>query len=200
MTTTTGLRVAMERSDRAPARRGIGPAWLRAAIAVAALAGLAACGGHVSEGKDCPPAQRARTVSGFCVPRYVTLKRGEVYGRQGPGKDYPALWIYHVRGLPVQIVAETEDWRRICDPDGGATWVHRSMVDGRRAILAIGPGPVTLRRRPSDAAPASGYLNARALASLKDCRGDWCKVTAEGVTGWMPAARAWGLARAPQCR
>ena len=81
-------------------------------LALAAIA-LASCGGHGGEGKDCPPAAHISVVSGFCVPRYVSLKRDKVYARKGPGVDYPALWIYRAKGLPVQVVAETLDWRRV---------------------------------------------------------------------------------------
>jgi SH3-like domain-containing protein len=175
-----------------------GVAAAAAALALACLA-LAGCGDPVSEGKDCPAAARARTVSGFCVPRYVSLKRGEVYARKGPGKDYPALWIYRAKGLPVQVVAETTDWRRVCDPDGGAIWVHRSMVDGRRTVMALGAAAVALRRAPAAASPATGYLNPRALAVLDRCRGAWCKVAVGGVAGWLASDQVWGLAAAPQC-
>ena len=117
------------------------------------------------------------------MPRWVSLKRGEVYGRKGPGKDYPAVWVYRAPGLPVQVVGETTDWRRICDPDGGATWVHRSMVDGRRTIMATGATPTALRRAAKADAPVSGLLNGRALATLEKCQGGWCKVKAGGATG-----------------
>ncbi len=133
------------------------------------------------------------------MPRYVSLKRGEVYGRKGPGKDYPAVWIYRARGLPVQVVAETSDWRRICDPQGGATWIHRSMVDGRRTVMSIGPAPVTLFKAARPGAPTAGVLVARALANLDRCEGDWCRIRVAGVTGWAPAARLWGVAPAAQC-
>ena len=122
-------------------------------------------------------------MSGFCVPRWVSLKRGEVYARKGPGGDYPALWVYRVKGLPVQVVAETTDWRRICDPDGGAAWVHRSMVDGRRTVMALGATPIPLLRTPGAGAAETGLLNGRALAGLRACQGAWCKVKAGGVTG-----------------
>ncbi|MEO9211550.1 MAG: SH3 domain-containing protein [Caulobacteraceae bacterium] len=193
----------MAESDTAPRRRGKGAARRNRPAAVAgglAALALAGCQQQVAAGKDCPAAQRARSVSGFCVPRYVSLKRGEVYGRKGPGKDYPAQWIYHVKGLPVQIVAETQDWRRVCDPDGGVTWVHRSMVDGRRTVMAMGATPVALRKAPRTAAPAAGLLNARALAALEGCRGSWCKVAVGGVSGWVDAGAVWGLAGQAQCR
>ena len=115
--------------------------WLALTFLATALAG---CGEHASEGTDCPIADRAKTVSGFCVPRWVSLKHGEVMGRKGPGKDYPAQWVYKVKGLPVQVVGETEEWRRVCDPDGGAVWVNRSEIDGRRMIMSLAS---RLRRR-----------------------------------------------------
>jgi SH3-like domain-containing protein len=170
-----------------------------ASLAVAALS-LAGCGGRGGEGKDCPPTASAATVSGFCVPRYVSLKRDMVYARKGPGTDYPALWVYRARGLPVQVVAETLDWRRICDPDGGAVWVHRSMVDGRRTVQALGPTPVELLEAPRAGAKVAGLISPRALAALDRCQNGWCKLTVDGAAGWASASRVWGVASAPQCR
>jgi SH3-like domain-containing protein len=218
VTITFGLRGAMgeseaERSGRGsraarPTKTGLRSqarvkriAIVRLAVLLAAAAApLAGCDRAESEGGDCPVAARAHTVSGFCVPRYVSLKRGEVYGRKGPGKDYPAVWIYRARGLPVQVVAETAEWRRVCDPDGGATWIHRSMVDGRRTVLATGSSTVNLQKSPKSGAAVTGMLAPRALASLDRCQGDWCKVQVGGVDGWAPAARLWGVDPAAQCR
>lgn len=168
---------------------------------VAVIAGsLAACGGEQDEARDCPAAERARTISGYCVPRYVSLKRGEVYGRKGPGKDYPPVWIYHVRGLPVQIVAETDEWRRVCDPFGGVAWVSRAMVAGRRTVVALGSAPAPLRDSPRSDAKITGILASKALAALDTCRQGWCRVKVDGVSGWAPAEGFWGVAPAAQCR
>ena len=66
------------------------------------------------------PAQAAprQTPSGQPVPRYVSLKFDKVYARAGPGEDHRLLWVYEAKGLPVQVIAENIEWRRICDPDG----------------------------------------------------------------------------------
>jgi SH3-like domain-containing protein len=161
---------------------------------------LSACGDRGGEGKDCPAAMKARTPSGFCVPRYVSLKRDEVFGRKGPGKDYDALFVYHAKGLPVQIVQETTDWRRICDPDGQLIWIHRSMVDGRRTVMATSVQAAPIRRAPRADSPPAGFLNVKALASLDRCKGDWCKVSVAGVGGWVAKADVWGATEGAQCK
>lgn len=166
-----------------------------ALILPALILGLGACELPTRrDGRD--PA----TPSGFAVPRYVTLKFGEVNARSGPSDENRILWTYRSRGLPVQIVAETDEWRRICDPEGGLAWVKKSQIDGRRQAMAISPAPVALRRRPEAAAPPAAYLNPRALAALDKCEGGWCRLKLGEATGWAPAAQLWGAAPEPQCR
>jgi len=160
---------------------------------------LCACGDRGGEGADCPAGVKQKTPSGYCVPRYLSLKRGEVFGRKGPGKDYPTVFVYHARGLPVQVVDETSDWRRICDPDGGAVWVSSSMVDGRRTVMAEGTAAIALRQSPVDTSAANAYLRPRSVASLGDCRGGWCKVSVDGAAGWVKSSEVWGLAPGAQC-
>ena len=167
---------------------------------IAGALALAGCGDKGAEGGDCPPGARSKTASGFCVPRWVVLKRDDVIARKGPGADYEALFTYHAKGLPVQVVAETADWRRICDPDGGAVWVGRIMVDGKHNVMARGKDPLALRRAPKADSPVAGLVNARALASLEDCKAGWCRVKVGGVSGWAPADALWGTQTAAQCR
>jgi SH3-like domain-containing protein len=129
----------------------------------------------------------------------VSLKR-EVYARKGPGMDYPAQWTYRAAGLPVQIVAETLDWRRICDPYGAAVWVYRTTLDGRRTVLANPGAPVPMLASPAAGAKVAGLLNGGALAGLDRCEGAWCRVRIAGAAGWVAADRIWGAAPAAQCR
>jgi SH3-like domain-containing protein len=143
-------------------------------------------------------AERA-TPSGYPVPRYVTLKFGKVNARAGPGDDHRLLWVYRTKGLPLQVVAETSEWRRVCDPDGGVAWVHKRVTDGRRAVINTTGRPAPLLRRPRAGAEPAAYLNVRAMASLVRCQKGWCTVKADGVSGWTPQGALWGTADAPQC-
>jgi len=167
---------------------------------LASLLIIGACGRHGGEGADCPANVKQSTPSGYCVPRYVSLKRGEVFGRKGPGKDYATQFVYHARGLPVQVVDETADWRRICDPDGGAAWISRAMIDGRRTVMPTGRTQLALRQKPAADAGASAYLRPRAVAELGRCKGDWCEISADGARGWVKSSEVWGLSPQAQCR
>ena len=50
----------------------------------------------------------------------------------GPAKTYEIKWLYQRAGLPVEITAEFENWRRIRDSDGTEGWVYHSLLSGRR--------------------------------------------------------------------
>lgn len=145
-------------------------------------------------------AQAARvTPSGLPVPRYVTLKFGSVNARAGPGDDYRALWVYQVRGLPVQVIAESSEWRRICDPERGVAWVHMRTTDGRRNVMRAAAPALPVKSAPRDDSRTIALLQPRALAALQRCEAGWCRVKADGVTGWVPAAAVWGADDRPQC-
>ena len=137
-------------------------------------------------------AQDGRTgASGLPLPRFVSLKSGEVNLRTGPGKRYPIDWIYRRRGLPVEIIDEFEDWRRVRDHDGTVGWVHRFMLMSRRTVLVTGETR-TLRRKPAPAAPGLAYLQAGVIADLKDCHKVWCRIEAQGFDGWLHRSEMFG--------
>ncbi len=130
-----------------------------------------------------------QTPSGLPVPRYVTLKFDKVNARAGPGDDYP-----------VQVVAETAEWRKICDPEGQSAWVHRRTTDGARSVMRLAGGPVPLKSKADAGARTVAILPARGLASLDKCKDGWCRLKGRGGAGWVPQSSVWGLNDAPQCR
>ena len=163
-------------------------------LAAAALL-LCACDGVRARDQRDPT-----TPSGFAVPRWLVLKFDEVNARSGPSEDNRILWTYRSRGLPVQVVAETKEWRRICDPDGGLVWVKKGQVDGHRNVMRVKTAPLELRRAPKAAAAVEAILKPKSMAALTGCKDGWCKVKVQGVTGWAPAAELWGVDDAAQCQ
>ena len=134
-----------------------------------------------------------KTVSGLPVPRFVSLKSDKVYLRKGPGADFPVDWVYQRRGLPVEIIAEFDVWRRIQDSDGTRGWIYKQLLDGERTALVKGTALVTLHASPTDDAPASAYAQPGLIAHLSSCEGQWCKLATRGYEGWVKRGQIWGV-------
>ncbi len=137
---------------------------------------------------------QARSSSGLPLPRFVTLRSGEVNLRAGPGVRYPVEWVYKKRNLPVEVVAEYDTWRKIRDWQGTQGWVHQGMLSGRRSIIVTGDLR-TLRSDPSTGAKPSAKLEEGVIARLLECPEEmtWCKIDADGYKGWLRKAEFWGV-------
>ena len=60
------------------------------------------------------------------VPRFVSLKSDKVNVRKGPSTDQSIVWVFSRAGLPVEVIAESENWRRVRDSEGadGLSLIH----------------------------------------------------------------------------
>ena len=134
--------------------------------------------------------------SGLPVPRYVSLKSDHVNVRAGPTKDNDVAWVYTRSGLPVEITAEFENWRRVRDSEGAEGWVYHSLLSGRRtAVITMKTKDdlALLYDRPDSAGAISARLQAGVVAQVKKCATGWCRVTGNGFDGWIEQQRLWGV-------
>lgn len=132
--------------------------------------------------------------SGHPLPRFVSLKSNQVNIRRGPGKEYPVLWQFQRRGLPVEIIAEYELWRQIRDHQGAEGWVHASLLRGQRAII-VKPSREAqpLRVSPDSEARIVAFIQPGVVADLEDCQRDWCEIDVGSHAGWLPKDLLWGV-------
>lgn len=126
------------------------------------------------------------------LPRYVSLKTKEANVRRGPSLTHRIDWVFQRRDMPLQVVAEYENWRRVIDRDGQGGWVHYTMLSGVRTVI-VDEDHLALRTKPSDDATERAELEQNVIARLGDCNGDWCELTAGGYTGWGHKSRLWGV-------
>ena len=126
------------------------------------------------------------------VPRFVSLRSGEVNLRTGPGTNYPVDWVFVRRGLPVEIIGEFDVWRKIRDWQGTVGWVHQSMLDGRRTARITGADR-ELRRQPAEGAGIVARVAPGVIGRLLECEASWCELDAEGYRGWLKRDEFWGV-------
>ncbi len=131
--------------------------------------------------------------TGMPVPRWVTIKAQRVNVRRGPSLEHDVLWTYVKPGLPVEIIAEYDSWRRIRDVDGGTGWVKSVMLDGRRRVMFTGLVNTALLNEPNGEADAVALAAPGLIADLVACDGEWCEVSARGYDGFVTRDRLWGV-------
>jgi SH3-like domain-containing protein len=141
--------------------------------------------------------------TGLPIPRYASLKSDRVNLREGPSKDHRTSWVFQRAGLPVEIVAEFETWRRIRDAEGTEGWVLHSLLSGRRTALVMPwvkaeAGAITVHEGADERAAVVARIEAGVIANVKQCTGSWCRIVlavpnARDIAGYIRQDRLWGV-------
>jgi len=152
--------------------------------------------------------------SGLPLPRFVSLKASHVNMRVGPGRDYQVQWLYVRKGLPMEIIQEFGNWRKVRDPRGSEGWVLHSLLSNKRVTI-ITPWDMFAADAKSDEKPAQiptvnmygsatisanivAMIEAGSLAVVEDCRGEWCRLALKNsnksnVNGYVRQSLLWGV-------
>lgn len=137
--------------------------------------------------------------SGLPLPRFVSLKSKRVNMRVGPGKQYQVVWLYLKPGLPMEIIQEFDNWRKVRDPEGNEGWILHSLLSGARTAV-VNPwesnrteGRADLKKSPSSGAAISAKLEPGVITRVGSCDDDWCKVSVNDVEGYVSKKQIWGV-------
>lgn len=124
-------------------------------------------------------------------PYYASIAASKARMRTGPGRNYPASWLYQRADLPVKVVEVYNDWRKVEDPDGTQGWMQVALMSPTRTGYIIG-GIVELR----DAPRANARINWRAapgvVGRISKCQRGWCWFDVKGRAGYVEQNRIWG--------
>lgn len=123
---------------------------------------------------------------------YVSQRTDKAYLREGPTYRHKVLWIYRHKGYPFQVIASFDVWRRVRAPDGTVGWMAASMLSDQRTVLVTGKGRVPIYAAPGDTKVVA-LADPGATAKLTACAPAACRITGEGVEGWIPRSRIWGV-------
>ncbi len=170
-----------------PASRFLTPLMVLAVL-LASIAGAVPASAQVNDAAAAP------NPSGLPIPRWVSIRAAEVNLRTGPGARYPIDWVLQRKSLPVEVVGEFENWRKIRARDNTEGWVHKSMLSGQRTAT-VTVARARILSGPESRAPVAAFVEEGVTVMLESCEADWCDVAipTHGVKGWIPRAALWGL-------
>ena len=133
------------------------------------------------------------------VPYWASINVGEAMMRTGPGRNFPAEWLYKRRGLPVKVVKTYTDerahaeWRRVQDPDGAEGWMQANLLSDQRTALVIGDVR-PLREKPDTASAIVWRAEPGVVGKVTQCGGGSCNLDVGGKKGFIEIGHLFGVA------
>jgi SH3-like domain-containing protein len=126
-------------------------------------------------------------------PYWASIASGQAMTRTGPGQNYPGVWLYQRRDLPVRVIKKYDNWRLIQDPDGAQGWMLvRLLSDKRTAIIKPGQ-PRAIRVGPYDTAKVGYNAEPGVVGRISKCGDGWCRIEVGNRRGYVRIADIWGV-------
>ncbi|WP_246160080.1 SH3 domain-containing protein [Aureimonas fodinaquatilis] len=177
----------------------MGRQFINRSIAVLAAFILYAAPISVAQSQDATANDTAAASSSrLPLPRFVSLKAERANLRVGPGRDFPISWLFTKRGLPMEIIQEFEQWRRVRDSEGSEGWIYYSLLSGERSAIAAPwlsgqDVHIDVRRNNVEEAAVVARLEPGVVMKVENCTGTWCRVDVADRKGFVAQNQLWGV-------
>ena len=132
-------------------------------------------------------------VTGYQLPRFVSLKTNESNLRVGPSLNYPIKIRYLVSNIPIEIIQEYKDWRKVKDYDGNEGWMHKRLLSGKRFAIILPPYNASVQVYLKPEGTLLGKIGKRNIVELKKCLPQWCYILFNKNKGWVTKNNLWGV-------
>ena len=150
--------------------------WVRAFVGMTTL-----CCAAAAQAQDKQP------------PYWASIASGQAMTRTGPGKNYPGVWLYQRRDLPVRVVKKYENWRMIQDPDGAQGWMLVTLLSDRRTAMVKPGEPRPIRVGAFDSAKVAYTAEPGVVGRISNCKDGWCRIEVGNRDGFIRTADIWGV-------
>ena len=127
-------------------------------------------------------------------PYWASIASGQAMTRTGPGKNYPGMWLYQRRDLPIRVVKKYENWRLIRDPDGAQGWMLVTLLSDRRTAIVRPGEPRPIRTDANAVAKVRYMASPGVVGRISRCKGNgWCRIEIGSRQGYIRTSDVWGV-------
>ena len=113
--------------------------------------------------------------------------------RTGPGRNYPGIWLYKRRDLPIRVIKTYPNWRMIQDVDGAFGWMLVTLLSDRRTAIVKKGAPRDIHTDPTDSSAVRYRAEAGVVGRIEKCRDNWCHIAVGNREGWIQTSDIWGV-------
>jgi SH3-like domain-containing protein len=126
-------------------------------------------------------------------PYWASIASGEAMMRAGPGRNYPGIWLYKRRDLPIRVVKTFPNWRMIEDPEGTRGWMLVSLLSDRRTAIVKDGEPRAIQVKPESESRVLYHAEPGVVGRIEKCREGWCRISIGKRDGYIRIADIWGV-------
>lgn len=126
-------------------------------------------------------------------PYWASIASGEAMMRTGPGRNYPGVWLYQRRDLPIRVIKTYPNWRLIEDPDGTKGWMLVTLLSDRRTAIVKPGEPRAIHAKPDATSPLRYRAERGVVGRIAKCAGGWCHIAVGKREGYIKVSDIWGV-------
>ena len=138
-------------------------------------------------------ANKIGSVTGYPIPRFVSLKSNDVNLRVGPSLNYPIEIKYTYQNFPVEIIDEYDVWRKSRDVYGNIGWIHKSLLKGDRYGVILSGNSLNGNIFNYPDGNKRGSIGTNNLVEINRCIESWCLIKFDNNKGWINKKNIWGV-------
>ncbi len=126
-------------------------------------------------------------------PYFVSVKSNKVNVRTGPGLDYPIIWVYNKRNIPIKVLDSYGSWYKTEDVDGSVGWVYKNLTK-KNSYIIINSENADIYKKADTNSKKVGRLSKNAVIRFENCtkQEGFCYIKLDSVKGFISKQNLWG--------
>lgn len=131
-------------------------------------------------------------------PDFISTKYAETNLRTGPSLDYPIIYTYNIRKMPLKVIDTYMEWYQIEDIFGQKGWVYKNLVSSTKNGIILKETEVKISN--NKLAKVIAIIKPYNIVRILNCNSlqHLCKIEFFveerniNYKGWIPQSALWG--------
>lgn len=121
---------------------------------------------------------------------FVSTKSNKINMRTGPGFHYPIKWIYTCKNLPLKVIEEFENWKKVCDINEECGWIKSNLLSSKHYAM-IKEDTFGYHKQNTDS-KITIKIDKFVIMKIEKCSEKWCLLSASKYKAWVQKEFIWG--------
>ncbi|WP_224721401.1 SH3 domain-containing protein [Candidatus Wolbachia massiliensis] len=121
---------------------------------------------------------------------FVSIKSNKINMRTGPGFHYPVKWIYICKNLPLKVIEEFENWKKVCDIYEDCGWVKSSLLSDKRYVV-VKEDTYGYQKQSTDSKLIM-KIDKFVVMRIEKCNAKWCLLSSSKRKAWVQKKHIYG--------